>query len=197
MRTPHDDARNRFIQFGCGEHALPSPWENYDREVDIRKSLPFADNSARFLFAEHVIDYVLFAECLYFLRECYRVLQPGGVLRVCFPDVARFTGHEFDDFEDEELRTQRVADYRMFLEAKGHRADLDGVFRYLLAGDGRRSSWTRELVEAALWACHFESMTAPDYGDSSLHELRGIDRRHFTVPESIAIAETTIIEATK
>lgn len=47
----------RKIQFGCGGNKLDG-WENYDRDVNISKPLPFEDNSIRFIFAEHVLEHV-------------------------------------------------------------------------------------------------------------------------------------------
>lgn len=62
---------------------------NHDAEVDIRKPLPYADNVADFILAEHVLEHVTGPEALRFLDECQRILKPGGVLRVCCPVLNR------------------------------------------------------------------------------------------------------------
>lgn len=58
--------------------------------ADIRKPLDLPDESVECLFCEEVISQLTPAECLGFLRECRRVLQPEGVMRVLTPDLARF-----------------------------------------------------------------------------------------------------------
>ena len=186
--TPLDDLRNRWIQLGCGQHSLPSPWEDYDREVNIEKPLPFPTESARFIFAEHLIEHIPFTAGLAFLKECWRVLEPGGVLRLCFPDVTRFL----------ELNGPRVEQYRLFLLSRGVRdSGPDDVFRHIIEGSGHRSLWSSETCFPVLAALKFEEIAEYNYGDSEHAELRSIERHHFSVPESVAIAETTIIEATK
>ena len=37
-----------MLHLGAGPHRLPSPWENFDSEVDIARPLPFPDLSAEF-----------------------------------------------------------------------------------------------------------------------------------------------------
>jgi predicted SAM-dependent methyltransferase len=59
--------------------------------LDIRKPLPFADGSAKRIMAEHVVEHLDYHyEVPNFLKECYRVLEPGGVLRVVVPDAEQF-----------------------------------------------------------------------------------------------------------
>ncbi len=192
MKTLFDDTRHRWIQLGCGPHPLPSPWENYDREVDITKPLPFPDGSVQFIFAEHVIEHVPFVAGVEFLRECRRVLEPGGTVRICFPDVTRF-------IDDDNARQHREA-YIDFLRAPPlhlQRVDCTTIFKSILTMHGHRSAWTAAVAQAALLVAGFETVGQAMYGDSDTPELRGIERHHFSVPESVAIAETTIIEAIK
>ena len=90
-------AKDLFINFGCGPNTLPG-WvnldiargENIDIVWDLRHGFPFADESCAALFGEHVIEHVPKDDAEKLLRECYRVLQPGGVLRLSTPDAGRY-----------------------------------------------------------------------------------------------------------
>jgi predicted SAM-dependent methyltransferase len=96
------------INLGAGPFGKEG-WVNADLRVagtlhlDIRKPLPFADRSACRIFAEHVVEHLDFHhEVPSLLRECHRVLEPGGTLRVIVPDAGLFcrayaSGH-FDAF---------------------------------------------------------------------------------------------------
>ena len=86
---PH--ASGRKLHFGCGQKLLGG-WDNYDREVDIARPLPFPSGSADVIFCEHVIEHVDYRAAMAFLFECRRVLRPDGVLRVAFPDVNLASG---------------------------------------------------------------------------------------------------------
>ncbi len=194
MKTPFgDDTRNRYIQLGCGQNPLPSPWENYDREVNIEKKLPFPDGSARFIFAEHLIEHVPLAAGLAFIAECRRVLEPGGVLRLAFPDVSRFLESELDNTRCE-LRIER---YCAFLTDHGvPNAGMADVFRHIVQGSGHRAIWSLTTAWAVLIAAGLTPRECL-YGDSDVTELRNVERHHFSVGDSVAIAETTILEAIK
>lgn len=78
------------VQFCCGTNKLDG-WKNHDIEVDITKPLPYADNSLEQVLIEHGLEHVSCAEGFRFLREAYRILRPGGVLRVCVPELDRLS----------------------------------------------------------------------------------------------------------
>ena len=78
----------RKLNLGCGTNILPG-WENHDQDVDLRKPLPWMDGAADFVLLEHVLEHFNSAIGYSILEECWRVLKPGGVLRVCVPDVSR------------------------------------------------------------------------------------------------------------
>ncbi len=72
------------LDIGRGHLDQTLPW-------DIRHSLPFADQSVRWLFAEHVVEHLEFrSDVPRFLGEAFRVLQPGGRIRVIVPDGERW-----------------------------------------------------------------------------------------------------------
>lgn len=85
--------RHLRVNVGCGANTRPG-FVNLDLlrhpEVihwDCRKSLPFEDKSCSFIFAEHVLEHFEYPiESDRFLNECWRCLEPGGVVRIVVPD---------------------------------------------------------------------------------------------------------------
>lgn len=173
----------RRLQFGCGPRHLPAPWENFDRDVDIRKPLPFPDSSAQFVLAEHVIEHIPFAEGLHFLAECHRVLEPGGVLRLGFPDITRI-----DTLEP----------YAGLLRKHGiHVKTVEEVWLSILTEWGHQSCWTRDMAMRSLRAAGFDCANPRPYWASNYSELNEIELHHITVGWDVATNETTVIEALK
>lgn len=62
----------------------------YDfQQCDVRRSLPYANESVDFINASHLLEHLDRRDALFFLRECYRVLKIGGILRIGVPDLRK------------------------------------------------------------------------------------------------------------
>lgn len=92
------------VQFGSGGNILPD-FECWDSDVPIEKNLPYGDNTVDFILIEHCLEHVASPGALHFCEEAFRILKPGGVLRVCVPvidrlerssakDIIRHHGHQ-------------------------------------------------------------------------------------------------------
>jgi predicted SAM-dependent methyltransferase len=98
------------LNLASGFHPKPG-WINVDLmapeadlRLDLREPLPFPDGSVDTIYAEHFFEHLSYpnlgdssawqleppgqpSEALLFLRECRRVLAPGGTLDLVVPDV--------------------------------------------------------------------------------------------------------------
>ena len=74
-----------WVNLDIGKHkGLSLRW-------DCRKSLPLSTDSVLRIRCEHVFEHLSYPdEVKPFLRECRRVLSPGGVLRIVVPDARRY-----------------------------------------------------------------------------------------------------------
>lgn len=59
-------------------------------EVTASSRLPFANSSVMFVYSEHMLEHLSPPAGVNFLRECWRVLAPGGVLRMVTPDLSKY-----------------------------------------------------------------------------------------------------------
>ncbi|MDQ3813361.1 MAG: methyltransferase domain-containing protein [Armatimonadota bacterium] len=53
---------------------------------DLRLKLPLEDNSCAFIYSSHFFEHLEYRHGLKLLRDCHRVLQPGGVFRAAMPN---------------------------------------------------------------------------------------------------------------
>lgn len=81
------------LNLACGNVIFPG-WINVDIDspvadlkLDLTEPLPFSDRSTNYIFCEHFIEHVSRAEGLDFLKECHRVLDLNGVLRLTTPNL--------------------------------------------------------------------------------------------------------------
>lgn len=66
------------------------PGRKLDLYWDLRRPLPFSDESVDAIFAEHVLEHLPFVVGVGLLRECRRVVRTGGIVRVGVPDLDRY-----------------------------------------------------------------------------------------------------------
>jgi predicted SAM-dependent methyltransferase len=186
-----------FLNFGAGLNQLPEPWQNLDPTHDIRKRLKFESDSAAAILAEHVIEHVPFLQVLGFFQECWRVLEPGGVLRVAFPDVGRFVTSCSSEIalNRAALRYAEGLSKRpamVFPEAALEKTRA--ALRQMLTGWGHQTAWTEASAAGALLVVGFSHVCRREYGHG---ELSGIDGHHRDVGPELALLESTILEAQK
>jgi predicted SAM-dependent methyltransferase len=83
------------LHLGCGWRNFGPDWIHIDggdyshlQFNDITK-LPFNDGIVDVIYASHVIEYFDRTEIKTVLQEWYRVLRPGGTLRLAVPDFLK------------------------------------------------------------------------------------------------------------
>jgi predicted SAM-dependent methyltransferase len=98
------------LNLGCGANILPG-WLNLDLEPmagayfwDAIKIMPFEPETVSIIYSEHFIEHLDIAHVMHLLRECNRILCPGGILRLSTPDlqvlVAAYIGGHLDQWRD-------------------------------------------------------------------------------------------------
>jgi SAM-dependent methyltransferase len=68
------------------------PWPRNVRIANLRKRLPFETGSMDAVYASHVLEHLFRNDALALLRECYRMLKPGGLCRMLVPDLTTIIG---------------------------------------------------------------------------------------------------------
>lgn len=66
---------------------LEIPWKSSVLIHNVRRPLPFPNGSASVVYASHLLEHLYHEDGRKLMAECFRVLQPGGVLRVVVPDL--------------------------------------------------------------------------------------------------------------
>jgi predicted SAM-dependent methyltransferase len=101
----------RFILRALGvllAQAHDTPWPSDVFVHDLRKPLPFQDDSMDVVYSSHTLEHLHLEEAKRLLTQCFRVLRPGGVLRICVPDlrvaVQEYTeGKPFNEIHQAEM----------------------------------------------------------------------------------------------
>lgn len=176
----------RRLNWGCGGRGEPG-WINSDRKAgrgielpcDIRDGLPLADDSIDYAVSVHALQEVPLDGLLPVLRELRRVLKPGGVLRLCLPDL------------DKGIAAYLRRDPAHFLIPDEDARSLGGKFvMHMLWYGYSRTLFTQDFIAELLLkagfsgttACAFQQTASPYAGITELD-----NREH----------ESLFVEATK
>ena len=84
----------RLLNVGCGA-TFHRDWINIDSApeskdvaaVDVIDGLPFSDGSFDAVYCSHMLEHLEARQGLALLAQMYRVLRPGGTVRVAVPDL--------------------------------------------------------------------------------------------------------------
>ena len=89
------------VNLGCGEEVREG-WIGLDRgdygqEIvrDMKKGLPFCNNSCEELYADQVLEHLqLDEDFIFVMNECLRVLKPGGIFKIRVPHYDSLTAYK-------------------------------------------------------------------------------------------------------
>jgi predicted SAM-dependent methyltransferase len=86
--------RPLHLHLGCGTKYLPgfvnidaNPFNKVDLWLDVRNGIPFPSDRIDSIYSTHMFEHFYPDELQKLLRECYRVLKPGGGIRLVVPNL--------------------------------------------------------------------------------------------------------------
>ncbi len=189
------------LQIGAGLN-VKSDWLNGDIDpvgpgvvyLDASKRFPLPDNSFHYAFSEHMIEHVPYQAGRNMLAECYRVLAPGGRIRICTPDLANFLKLFRSD------RSQVENDYLAWATREfcplADAVDPVFVLNNYVRDWGHQFIYDQATLARALGHAGFSAVTTHRLGESGDAALRGlecIDR----MPAGFLALESMVLEAVK
>lgn len=87
---------DRKLQIGAFTNILEG-WLNTDIHpqslksvtLDATKKFPFPDQAFSYIFSEHQLEHIAYDKGFFMLKECFRILKPGGKIRIAMPSLDR------------------------------------------------------------------------------------------------------------
>lgn len=70
---------------------LNIPWPKNIIIYDLTKTLSFDNNSVDCIYSSHTLEHLYLEQAKNLLKECFRILKPGGIVRIVVPDLKAFT----------------------------------------------------------------------------------------------------------
>lgn len=170
-------SRPHKVHLGSGDHRLTG-WINVDFDpampvdlaADLTRDMPLRSNSVDLIHSEDFIEHVDEAAGKVVLRECFRVLRGGGVMRILTPDLQALVDEIYVRRDPRHLRWCRA-----YLESDD---PCQALNMHMRMGGDHRFIYDEEHLHSLLREIGFR-VRRVRYNASKVPELRYLDLRDF------------------
>jgi predicted SAM-dependent methyltransferase len=197
------------LQIGSGKKNIIDGWLNTDivckskkvGYLDAGRKFPFEDNTFRYVFSEHIFEHLDFKQAVNMLTECYRVLEPGGILRISTPNF---------DFLLQLYQNPGLPVHKEYINwatkkylkdiAKYHRKNEPSpvyVINNFFKDWGHQIIHNLDSISTMLTDAGFTQITPCKVNDSADPELKYLEMHGSTIPQEFNELETMVVEAKK
>jgi predicted SAM-dependent methyltransferase len=158
------------LHLGCGPYIFEG-WKNIDLmpgsggiASDLRQGIQEENGSIDYIFSEHFIEHLTQKEGLYFLADCYRVLKPGGVMRISTPSLKVLVN---------DYRMKKIDRFMGTWEPKSPAQMINEAFRFW----GHEFLYDMDEMASALYTAGFNDVGTRDWRKSRIAALAGLEVR--------------------
>ena len=144
-----------------------------DVYLNAAKKFPFPDQSVDFIFCEQFLEHLTQNEGLLFLNEAYRILKPGGKIRISTPDL--------ENLSKTYLNTNPLVDIDAVVKRhqKNHNLLCDTpciFFNDFVRLWGHQFIYDHNQLTIALTSAGFNLILWAEFGVSNTVEFENLDR---------------------
>jgi predicted SAM-dependent methyltransferase len=172
----------RKLHLGAGPNVLDG-WFNTDAcpidkrvfYIDASRSLPVDDQTFDYLFSEHLIEHLTYMDALSMLKECHRIVRPGGRIRIATPDIDKIIQLRVTEKSDLQQRYVKWHIDTFFPEVGVY--DDIYVINNAFSGFGHKFLYDENTLRTFMTKAGFVEIVRCGPGQSDDVHLRGIDFR--------------------
>jgi predicted SAM-dependent methyltransferase len=189
------------LHLGCGRNLLEG-WLNTDinpvngssYRLDSTHPFPLPDDAFHFVFSEHMIEHITFAQGQQMLSECFRVLRPGGVIRISTPDLSFLMDLYKEDRSD--THSAYIEWATKLIVPESPLASAAFVINNFVRAWGHRFIYNEQTLRFSLEQSGFSHIVRRQLSESEHYELRTLENES-RLPPGFLQLETLTLEGIK
>jgi predicted SAM-dependent methyltransferase len=190
----------RKLQISAGPNNLCG-WLNTDvapssgqAYLNVLQPFPIPASSFQYVGSEHGFEHITYDEGQAMLKECYRILVPGGTIRIATPNLLQFLRLFQKDKTEEE---QRFVRDKLECEHWPHTFTACSILNCQMRMWGHKFLYDPETLRMALDNAGFQDITTFPVGESDVPDLRGVEFRDHGSVRVLNAYETIVMQAVR
>ena len=196
------------LHIGCGPFVIQG-WLNTDIQcnypevcyLNAGKPYPFPDKSFEYIFSEHLMEHLSIVEQTVMLKECYRILKPGGRIRLAMPNL-HFIMDLYNHPNKECNRKYLEWSYKLFGMRQGVPKVSESDYPIHVINNffhlwGHQFIHTPESLERMACKIGYKYFKPYPIGDSDISTLKGLEKHGLDIPSWANNLETFVLEMKK
>jgi predicted SAM-dependent methyltransferase len=193
--------KTRKLHLGCGNNIIDGwlnsdlfPFSNHVVHVDATKTCPFDDETFGYVFSEHMIEHISYAQGQHMLKECFRVLKYGGKIRISTPDLSFLIS--LYRSEKSELQKRYIAWATKTYIGSAPYCEDTFVINNFVRDWGHVFIYDEKLLRFSLQKAGFTEITRCNLNESEDEILRNLENEK-RLPEGFLRLESFTLEGTR
>lgn len=149
---------------------------------NVVNGLPFEDSSVQCIFSSHFIEHLTFEEAINFLKECHRVLRPGGILRIVCPDIMIWINKIYKGTDTNFFKTYKdsldVPYWENYIyPIKDKIKTNTQVLNSMIYNWGHKWMWDFQSLKTELESIGFDSIQQMEHLKTNYHKIEELETR--------------------
>jgi predicted SAM-dependent methyltransferase len=190
------------LQIGAQSNSIHG-WLNVDilpkdhavAYMDATEKFPISDNAFDYVFSEHMIEHISIDDGEFMMKECYRILKPGGKIRIATPDLEAVV---------KVFTTPDVPEHKAYIKFYIDRF-WNGKYPYdpvyavnkMFYDFGHRFIHSEHSLTALFKSAGFKNIRKFDIGKSDDPQLQNVEQHAAEIGEANNRLETIVMQAEK
>lgn len=154
----------------------------YFLKHDAVQGIPFKDNQFKTIYHSHFLEHINNQQGLNFLKECFRVLHPGGTMRMLVPDLELWTNAYLKN--DQAFLQQYKS---MWLNDPVLYATKAQIFMGALHNHEHKMGYDFDTLNFLLEHIGFTNIVRTEYAQSNIPEIHNLEQENPRKYESVCL----------
>lgn len=160
--------------------------------LDAAKTFPLPDDSFEYVYSEHLFEHLTYNQGVNLLKESYRILKPGGVIRIATPDLKFLLGL---------YKEPEKPIHQSYLNYSVSKSNIPASPVYVInqfhTSWGHQIIYDKETLGQLMADIGFKDIKSCEVGESDHEPLQNIEAHFKIFTKEFNELETMILEGTK